>query len=122
MHLAALHGEEYRPGVGIAHDLLDVEADGVAQDDRHVVAGGAFRGAAEHQRIAAGPARIVDGLHRDVFAHDQDVGVVGEARRGAEPGELARIELRVALVPSMPISGMLRAKCAIAVPSRGARL
>ena len=63
-------------------------------------------------------ARIVDGLHRDVLAHDQDVGVVGEARRRAEPVELARIELRVAVAAEHAhqrhVAGEMRDRGAVA--------
>jgi len=51
-----------------------------------------------HERRARARSCLGDRLHRRVGAHHQDVGVAGEARRRAEPDELARIELDVGIV------------------------
>ena len=98
LHLAALGREEQRRAIGVAGDELVVEPDGVAQNDGHVVRGRAFGRAAHHQRRAAGLARVLDGLDRPVGARNQDVGVIGEARRRSEPRKLVRVEARVRVV------------------------
>ena len=93
--LAALHGEKNRGGIGIAYHLLDVQSYRIAQDDRHVVAGRSFGRGAEHERRKVGAARLLDRFHRRVLAHEQNIGVVGEARCGAEPRQPARVKLHV---------------------------
>ena len=57
-----------------------------------------IRGAAEHHHGAAGSAHIGDRFRRRVVAHDHDIGIVGEVRRRAQPGELAWIELHLVIV------------------------
>ena len=96
--LAALDREEDRGRVGIAQHLLDVEPERVTQDFRHVGVARALAGAGEHQRRAARAARLCDRLGRRIRTHHQDEGVAGEARRRAEPGELARVELDAGIV------------------------
>ncbi len=90
--------EEQPARIRIAGDEPEVEAERTAQHHRHVVAGGALGGATEHQRRPAEPARIVDRLHRGVLADEQEVSVVGVARRGAEPGQRARVEPHIGVV------------------------
>jgi hypothetical protein len=66
-----------------------------AQDFRHVAVGCALAGAAEHERRPAALPRRRDRLHGSARAYDQHIGIFREARGGAEPGELARIELHI---------------------------
>ena len=47
---------------------------------------------------------------------------LAKARRGAEPGQFARIELDIGVAAEEPESGMLRANMPMAVPSLGATL
>jgi hypothetical protein len=93
VHFAALHGKEDRAAVGIAADDFDVESDGVAQDHGDVIARRALGAAAENERRTARPARILDRGRRRVRSHHQQIGIFGKARRRAQPGESARVEL-----------------------------
>src|SRR5436190_12731838 len=92
VELLAVDREEQRIAVRITGDELDVEAERVARDGRDVVAGGALGRAAEHQRRTAGTTRVRDRPHVRILAHEQKIGVVGIARRGAEPGQFAWVE------------------------------
>src|SRR5262245_50860846 len=59
--LAALDREKNGSTIRVAHDLLDVQADRVSQDDRHVVARHCFGGGAEHEpRRSARRASSID--------------------------------------------------------------
>jgi hypothetical protein len=84
---------------------LTLRPERVAQEERHVGAGIARRGAAQDERRTIGPTRIVDRFHRRVRPHEQDIGVVRVARRRAEPGEVARIELHARVVPERAEQG-----------------
>src|SRR3954464_1891862 len=64
VHLAALDCEIKRAAVGVAHYLFDVQADRVAQDDWHIVAGRALGRTTEHERLAARATRVLDRLRR----------------------------------------------------------
>ena len=94
----AVGRQEQRIAVRIARDEADIERQRIAQHGRDVVAGGALGGAAEHERGTAAPACVLDRFHRRILARDQQIGIVGVARRGAEPGELARIEPDIGIV------------------------
>jgi len=56
--LAALDGEQDRWRVGIPEHLLDIEAERIAQDFRHVGVACAFPGAAEHPAGRRPDARL----------------------------------------------------------------
>src|SRR6267154_1824248 len=51
---------------------------------------------------SGGPPGARDRLHRRILAGDQQIGVVGVARRGAEPGELAWVEADIGIVADEP--------------------
>src|SRR5262249_50174660 len=58
LELAALDGKQDRWRVGIPEHLLDIKAERIAQDFRHVGVACAFPGASEHQRGAARTPRL----------------------------------------------------------------
>src|SRR5258706_5651189 len=80
MNLAALHGKEHGATVRIAAHDLGVEPDGVAQDHRDVTAWRTFGAAREYKRRPARSSRLCDGGRGRIGPHDEDVGVVDEAR------------------------------------------
>ena len=72
------------------------------QDFRDIPAASAISGATEYQRRATRTKRVFDRTHSRILAHDQDIGVVGEVRRRAEPSELARIEPDIGIAAEEP--------------------
>ena len=96
VELARLHGVEHRRRAGIAAHQLDVEAERLAGDQREDQVARRRIVAAERDRDVR-PVEIGGGLRRMRRVDQHHVGVVGVGRQAAEPGELHRIEIGVAV-------------------------
>src|SRR5947208_17073018 len=95
MDLPALDRNIDRRIIGKPNDLLDMQPDGIMQDDRNVIPDAALGTAPEYQGREILPARLLDRFHRRVLAHAEYVGVVLVDRRSTVPGQLARLELNI---------------------------
>jgi hypothetical protein len=102
VHFAVVHRHENRGTVRKPNHLLHVQADGVAQDDGHIVAGAAIGAGSQNERREISAPRLVDGFDRRVPAHDENVCIVKKTRGRAEPREPAWFELDAGIAAEEP--------------------